>query len=111
MAAPLTPRTTASKSKSTANPRSKSTLRRFVASWLRRLSVMNRPTYAALLLLITLAALALRLPDLAARPLHNDEGVNTVKFNDLWHTAKFDYDPNEYHGPTLYYLTLPAVWI
>ena len=49
--------------------------------------------------------------DLAQRPMHNDEAVNAVKFDELWRTHRFAYDPNEYHGPTLYYFTLPVVWI
>jgi predicted membrane-bound mannosyltransferase len=72
---------------------------------------MNRAAYVCLLLLIAGLALALRLPDLASRPMHNDEGVNAVKFNDLWTTGHFEYDPNEYHGPTLYYLTVPIAWL
>jgi uncharacterized protein (TIGR03663 family) len=71
----------------------------------------NRWVYLLVLLGIAAGALALRLPRLAARPMHNDEAVNAVKFNDLWTSGKFAYDPNEYHGPTLYYLTLPVVWL
>jgi uncharacterized protein (TIGR03663 family) len=70
--------------------------------------MLNRWPYYLTLLAICAAALAFRLPRLAARPMHNDEAVNTVKFNDLWKSGHFKYDPNEYHGPTLYYLTLPA---
>jgi uncharacterized protein (TIGR03663 family) len=70
----------------------------------------NRWTYLLVLGVIVLAAVALRVPRLAARPMHNDEGVNAVKFDELWTSGKFGYDPNEYHGPTLYYLTLPVVW-
>jgi uncharacterized protein (TIGR03663 family) len=67
--------------------------------------------YALALLAIIAIALALRIPNLAQRPMHNDEGVNAVKFNQLWTTKTFEYDPNEYHGPTLYYFTLPVVWM
>jgi uncharacterized protein (TIGR03663 family) len=63
------------------------------------------------LLAIVAIALALRLPNLAQRPMHNDEGVNAVKFNQLWTSGRFEYDPHEYHGPTLYYFTLPIVWL
>jgi uncharacterized protein (TIGR03663 family) len=38
--------------------------------------------------------------------MHNDEGVNTIKFRDLWDKGSFKYDPDEFHGPTLYYSTL-----
>jgi len=71
----------------------------------------SRSAYAFVLLLIVGLALVLRLPNLAQRPMHNDEGVNAVKFNQLWNSGKFDYDPNEYHGPTLFYFTLPVAWV
>ncbi|HEY7119218.1 MAG TPA: flippase activity-associated protein Agl23 [Tepidisphaeraceae bacterium] len=71
----------------------------------------NRWVYFGLLVLIVTGAVLLRAPRLAARPMHNDEAVNAVKFDELWRTGTFNYDPNEYHGPTLYYLTLPIVWL
>ncbi len=65
---------------------------------------MNRS--ATLLLLLAVGvALALRLPLLDARPMHNDEGVNGVKFGTLWEKGRFRYDPNEHHGPSLFYAT------
>jgi uncharacterized protein (TIGR03663 family) len=71
---------------------------------------MNR--WAGLgLLLITAGALALRCPDLALRPLHNDEAVNADKINGLWQAGHYRYDPNEHHGPTLYYTALPFIWL
>ena len=36
------------------------------------------------LLLAAAGALALRLPQLDRRPLHNDEGINAVKLRALW---------------------------
>ncbi len=51
-------------------------------------------------------ALALRCPQLAKRPMHNDEAVNAVKFRALWEHSSYKYDPNEHHGPTLAYSTL-----
>jgi uncharacterized protein (TIGR03663 family) len=56
-------------------------------------------------------ALAMRLPQLDLRPMHVDEAVHADKLNTLWQTGRYNYDLNEYHGPTLYYLTLPAVWL
>jgi len=66
---------------------------------------MSRAVTLGLLLALA-AALALRCPQLASRPMHNDEANNTIKFRDLWEHGSFQYDPNEFHGPTLYYLTL-----
>jgi len=51
-------------------------------------------------------ALALRLPRLQQRPMHTDEAVHAIKFGTLLEQGSYTYDPNEYHGPTLNYLTL-----
>ncbi len=65
----------------------------------------------ALWVAIVALAAALRGPHLERRPAHVDEAVHTWKFNELWTTGRYVYDPVEYHGPTLYYLTFPAVWL
>src|SRR5687767_6177440 len=71
---------------------------------------MNR--WSALgLLLAFVVALALRLPQLSARPLHNDEAVNATKVSELWEKGRYRYDPDEYHGPTLHYATVPFLWL
>src|SRR6476469_27181 len=72
---------------------------------------MNRWSALAALLLAFAAALALRLPHLSARPLHNDEAVNAIKVAELWEKGRYAYDPDEYHGPTLHYATLPFLWL
>lgn len=61
--------------------------------------------WGAIFLLAVLVALALRLPELDRRPMHNDEGVNAIKFGQLWDRGEYRYDPTEHHGPTLHYLT------
>jgi uncharacterized protein (TIGR03663 family) len=66
---------------------------------------MNRVTIFALLFIVGLA-LALRLPCLDRRPMHNDEAVNAIKFGQLWEKGDYKYDPNEHHGPSLFYATL-----
>src|SRR5258708_4546033 len=58
------------------------------------------------LLLVMGAALALRWPSLNRRPMHNDEAVNAIKFGQLWEHKGYQYDPNEHHGPSLFYATL-----
>jgi uncharacterized protein (TIGR03663 family) len=63
------------------------------------------------LLIVFAVALALRLPGLSERPMHTDESVHAYKFLGLWETGKYQYDPKEYHGPSLYYLSLPAAWL
>jgi uncharacterized protein (TIGR03663 family) len=71
---------------------------------------MNRWSVLALLLSFA-GALALRVPKLDTRPLHNDEAVNAVKVAELWQHGRYVYDPDEYHGPSLYYATLPFLWL
>lgn len=63
------------------------------------------------LLLACLVGLVLRLPRLEQRPLHTDESVHAYKFLGLWQRGEYRYDPDEYHGPTLYYATLPFAWV
>ncbi len=66
---------------------------------------MNRGLMAGLFLAVVLA-LALRCPQLSERPMHNDEAVNAIKFQSLWQQGEYRFDPNEHHGPLLFYSTL-----
>ena len=75
------------------------------------LTAQRRCVPVLLLLAAAALALALRLPDLGLRPLHTDEAVQAVKSGDLYDTGLYRYDPFEFHGPTLPYLTLPALWL
>jgi len=65
------------------------------------------------LVFVALAVLAavLRFAALGARPMHADEAVHADKFGSLLEGRGYAYDPAEYHGPTLYYLTLVPAWI
>ncbi|HOO16141.1 MAG TPA: TIGR03663 family protein [Phycisphaerae bacterium] len=67
--------------------------------------------YRLIFALIVAGGLALRLPRLELRPMHGDEAVHAVKFETLWQTGDYVYDPHEYHGPVLYYATFPFVWL
>lgn len=71
---------------------------------------MNRWGALALLLIFA-GALALRLPGLEVRPLHNDEAINALKLAVLLEKGEYVYDPDEFHGPTLYYSSLPFLWL
>ena len=64
-----------------------------------------------LILAATIVALALRLPRLDQRPMHGDEAVHADKFRLLLEERFYEYDPEEYHGPTLNYLTLLPAWL
>ncbi|MCH7576107.1 MAG: TIGR03663 family protein [Candidatus Marinimicrobia bacterium] len=63
----------------------------------------DRRIFTLLLVLSILAAFAARLPNLARRPMHTDEAVHAVKTAELLQGRGFQYDPLDYHGPTLYY--------
>ena len=41
-------------------------------------------------------------------PLHHDEGVNGFFLTTLFRQGIYQYDPANYHGPTLYYFALAA---
>jgi len=73
---------------------------------------MKRPVLVlGLLLTVTAGGAGLRLVSLDNRPMHCDEGVHAVKFGELLEKGKYEYDPAEYHGPGLNYLTLPIAWL
>lgn len=67
--------------------------------------------FTILLCLLALGALWFRLPAPCNRAFHGDEAVHAFKFLDLWQKGEYRYDPNEYHGPTLYYAALPSIWL
>jgi len=56
--------------------------------------------------LILVTAAVLRLYHLSLKPLHHDEGVNAYFFARLFRQGIYQYDPANYHGPTLYYFAL-----
>src|SRR5258705_8302285 len=72
---------------------------------------VGRAERAAPWLLLLLAA-ALRLPRLDARPLHQDEGTNVIFLLRLMQEGTYQYDPSNYHGPLLYFLSVvPLLWL
>ena len=66
---------------------------------------MNRWLPLVILVIALVMAVGLRAPRLALKPMHGDEAINAFKFND------YTYDPHEYHGPSLPYVTKVAMWI
>ena len=72
---------------------------------------MTRAGAGALVAIALTAGLALRLARLDVRPMHNDEANQAVKFGELLEHGEYRYDAHDHHGPTLYYLTLPAAWL
>ena len=55
--------------------------------------------------IIALAAF-LRFFMLSLKPLHHDEGVNGFFLTTLFKDGIYKYDPANYHGPTLYYISV-----
>ena len=72
---------------------------------------MSRPIFIAIILLIAVVGSVFRLQDLAERPMHGDEAVNAAKLGETIEGRGYEYDPHEYHGPTLNYLTLIPSWL
>jgi len=60
---------------------------------------------------ILIAGAFLRLFNLTLVPLHHDEGVNGNFLVTLVREGKYFYDPQNYHGPTLYYFSAVIPWI
>lgn len=56
--------------------------------------------------LVTAIAIFLRFFWLGLKPFHHDEGVNGFFLTTLFREGVYKYDPANYHGPTLYYVTL-----
>jgi uncharacterized protein (TIGR03663 family) len=53
---------------------------------------------------ILLIAFVLCFAGLSLKPPHSDEGGNGFFVNQIWENGFFVYDPNNYHGPLLFYL-------
>ncbi len=71
---------------------------------------MTRAGASRIALALALAAIVvlgawLRFHRLEERPLHHDEGVNALFVLRLIHQGIYRYDPENYHGPILYYLS------
>jgi len=55
---------------------------------------------------VTAIATFFRFWQLELKPLHHDEGVNGFFLTTLFREGIYKYDPTNYHGPTLYYISL-----
>jgi len=71
---------------------------------------MTNKAFRALVLCAFAGAIAVRAARLDLRPMHADEANQALKFGDLLERGEYRFDPQDHHGPTLYYLTLPAAW-
>lgn len=77
---------------------------------MEELNTTEKPKYDLFWLIncgaITLIAAFLRFFDLGLKPFHHDEGVNGFFLTSLFRNGTYSYDPGNYHGPTLYYISL-----
>ncbi|MFB3902696.1 MAG: flippase activity-associated protein Agl23 [Acidobacteriota bacterium] len=74
-------------------------------------STHNPRLLLAILIGISLLAIFLRLWRLDVRPMHHDEANQAVRTGILLETGIYRYDPENHHGPSLYYLSLPLIWL
>jgi uncharacterized protein (TIGR03663 family) len=65
----------------------------------------DRAWYIAAGVIMAIGAL-LRLWALGVKPMHHDESVNGNFMTSLVRESTYQYDPQNYHGPTLYYFSL-----
>jgi uncharacterized protein (TIGR03663 family) len=75
----------------------------------RQLDIPERTWRIAAICIFIIAAV-LRIFDLNLVPLHHDEGVNGNFLLSLVRDGHYTYDPANYHGPTLYYITAAIPW-
>jgi len=73
-------------------------------------AISDRAWFIAAVVILLVAAV-LRLYDLDLVPLHHDEGVNGNFLTRLVREGFYHYDPENYHGPTIYYFSAFIPWI
>ncbi len=67
---------------------------------------MKKALFLSFVVAVMIVAGVLRFARLSQRPLHTDQAVHAARYSDMLELGFYEYDPNEYHGPTLNYLTL-----
>lgn len=70
---------------------------------------MSDQTFFRSAIVITVLATFLRYFMLLLRPVHHDEGVNGWMLTNLLRDNKYQYDPSNYHGPTIYFIAYPLM--
>lgn len=72
--------------------------------------ISNRAWQISVLAILALGTF-LRVYNLTLVPLHHDEGVNGNFLVKLVRDGVYQYDPANYHGPTLYYFSAFVPWL
>jgi predicted membrane-bound mannosyltransferase len=70
---------------------------------------MSDQTFRRSAVWITVLGAFLRYFMLLLRPVHHDEGVNGWMLTNLLRDNKYQYDPSNYHGPTIYFIAYPLM--
>jgi len=76
-----------------------------------KLRNMDDRTWFRSAVAITVFAAFLRYFMLLLRPVHHDEGVNGWMLTNLLRDNRYQYDPSNYHGPTIYFIAYPLMKI
>jgi uncharacterized protein (TIGR03663 family) len=76
-----------------------------LSSYSNRTKPMSGWALAFLAIVAVGLACLYRLPDLGLKPMHTDEAILGMKFIDMCKQGRFDYDPHDFHGPVLHYVT------
>ena len=74
-------------------------------------SEISRRTWLIACSAVMLVGAFVRLYDLDLIPLHHDEGVNGNFLVTLVRNRTYEYNPQNYHGPTLYYFSAVIPWL
>ena len=69
----------------------------------------EKPVCAIVFILVVIVAAWLRFNQIGIKPFHHDEGVNSHFLLNLANSGEYKYNPDNYHGPTLYYFALVAL--
>src|SRR5262245_37579402 len=70
----------------------------------------EKPVCAIVFILAVVVAIWLRFDQIGLKPFHHDEGVNShFLLNLAKPNGEYRYNPENYHGPTLYYFALLAL--
>lgn len=72
---------------------------------------LSQPNWLIASISIMAVAAIVRLCNLSLVPFHHDEGVNGNFLVHLVRDGAYRYDPQNYHGPTLYYFSAIIPWI
>src|SRR5262247_1625 len=71
----------------------------------------EKPICAIAFILAVIVAAWLRFDQIGLKPFHHDEGVMSHFLLNLANSGEYRYNPENYHGPTLYYFALVALRI